>query len=567
MAKVQTKPDTSLPVQTIVFQIHNKRTGRAVKTHALNVMPQSFNFSPANRDSLQHTASDIFIDRWGRGAGRLTLTGVFLNETIPPDNQQGPKTDGAARFKDFRDMLEDYTGARNKDSERDILIRVGDALEGPFNRSELEMRIFIFSQTVAPSSNEELAREWYAVHLPGNFLTFNKNVGERHINFPFTLNLVLVRRLDSDPGEALAAAVELDTRDVTELEDEPGRLTKWAGTIGAIAAKAESAVSGAEARIRKAFSVAGSLQVQVSRFLFLMEDINAALDRFLAATDNFITFPYRSVREASDLCRRIYEVYTNVIDFPDPTQGEIKDSLDFLGALLSKPAAFFQPLTDAQGTAYTSSFSVTVEPGTTLAKLENEFGVPAEDIIKLNNLAYPYFDEFELTDGLEVDGRKTLKAGDEVLIPTKAGEGNVNTPPPDVLGTNKTQEERFFGTAWVLDKDGNMRGTSSKTGFLKVSGLDNMVQALRVALSTEKGSIVQHPQYGLERIIGRKATTVELEMFKVELFRQTISDPRVDAVEKLNLEFEQGLASAQIQSRLKNARESVLLNVDGLRVS
>ena len=272
--------------------------------------------------------------------------------------------------------------------------------------------------------------------------------------------------------------------------------------------------------------------------------------------------------EVSQLSRRTYEVYSNVVDFPDTTQGEIKATLDLIETLRSRPNLFLEPLTDAEGRKYKSAFGVRIEPGVTLEKLELEHDVPRDDIIKLNNLSYPYFDEFVNTDGVVPEGRTTLRVGDEVLIPVREGSEAVETSPPDFEGKQKTNEERFYGIAWKLDRDGNMLGNSSKTQFLTVRGLDNVAQALRVRMTTRKTSFPVHPDYGLQDFIGKAANPTEVELLRIDLHRQTLQDPRVDVVENMSVEFKaDGLLDAQVLSRLKNARESTLLNIEGLRVA
>lgn len=541
-------------LRTFVFRIVRKHDGKLIKEHRLTALPQTFNLSLASRDSLQHTASGIFVDRWGRAAGRLTITGVFPNETILLKG--GDKIDGAAQFKDLRDMLEDYTGARNKDSDEEIFIRVADSLV-PWFRSDLELQLFIFAHTLAPSTNEEWSREWYRVHLPANYMSFNKSVGDRHTNFPYNINLVLLDRLDQVREEQ-----KRDKADDAEVKDgilnKAGRATEW---VDGIKDSTESAVN-------SAFGVASKIYASLNTFEDAFTGALIQLDKFAFDTDKFIRYPFRKIRGLADRARQLYHVYSNAINFPDAIQGEIKATLEYFEALLSRPDLFMEPLTDSGGRQYKSARSIKVEPGMTLQKLEVELGVPAEDIIKLNNLAYPYIDEFVNTDAILQFGRKTLRVGDDLLIPIAFGEEITATTPPDFEGKKKTPEEQFYGTAWVLDADGNMVGDSSKTKFLQVAGIDNVLQALRVRYLTERGSFPVHPLYGMERFIGTPASAAAIEMLRVDLHTQTLSDPRINAVEALSVEFrENGLVDAQVTARLKNTRESVLLNVDGLRVA
>lgn len=550
-------------LRTLVFEIRHKKRGLLIKSHTLTVLPQTFNLSLASRDTLQHTAGGIFVDRWGRAAGRLTIAGVFLNKTVRLKG--GARVDGAAQFKDLRDMLEDYTGARNKDSDASISIRKGGALVR-WERSAIELRLLIFAHTIAPSTREEKAREWYRIHLPANYLTFNKSVGDRHANFPYTINLVLLDRLDQVKKEA--TDTEKFPKWKERLSTAAGRATAWADKIKDISDTSAAAVAASNAAVRNTFGKAGEMIAIIDDFTLTFTGALAAIDLFVSNTLKFIDFPFQKVRKITDTLRRIFNVYSNSVDFPDATQGEIKDTLEYLESALARPEAFLQPLTDSDGREYKSAQAVKVEPGMTIQKLEDEFSVPAEDIIKLNNLAYPYIDDFVNTDAILQEGRKVLRVGDDVLIPIHAGEEILNTTPPDFEGKKKTAEEKFYGIAWRLDKNGNMLGDSSKTRFLDVRGIENVLQALRVRYQTERGAFPVHPLYGMERFIGNRADAVAIEMLKFDLHLQTLIDPRVEAIEALTVEFkEDGLVDAQVTARLKNTRESVLLNVDGLRVA
>jgi hypothetical protein len=203
----------------------------------------------------------------------------------------------------------------------------------------------------------------------------------------------------------------------------------------------------------------------------------------------------------------------------------------------------------------------------TLKQLSYDYGVSVEDIIKLNRLEYPFIQDFETTTGLPNFGRNVLKWGDEVLIPRHGVEQAIDSAPEDFSSGKKTDEERFFGTAWVLDRDGDMHGDSSRTALLRVSGLDNVLQALRVRYSTERVSFVSHPEYGMARHIGRKASTVEMEMLRIDLHRQTALDPRVDAVEEVKIGLTDAqMADVEVKAKLKEAQGSSLLNVESARI-
>lgn len=579
MAKRQTKipqdaSDRRNDIRTIVFQIVDIRNGKTIKEHELTVLPQTFQLTPlGSRDTLQHTPSGIFIDRWGKGAGRLTITGVMENKSLKIGDRE---IDGASSFKDLRDMFEDFIGSRNKDTEQEIFIRVGEKLEGPFPRSLLQLHMFILADTLAPPSREETPREWYEVHVPQNYMTFQKNIGERHANFPYSLNFVLVRRLDEVLAEGTSITYALG--DVPE-EDKPktkkfkrllsvatGRVTTWASALDALADETEATLGAVDIKVRRAFAPFGRLQNSIERFVFLFDEFVTQVDRYVDATENFIDFPLSTAVELKDITRKLYNVYTNAIDIPDATQSEIRDTLRFIEQVTSRRELFLPPLQDRLGNEYESSIRVVVTQGMTLKKLSYDYGVSVDDIIKLNRLEYPFIQDFDTTAGLPNFGRNVLKWGDVVLIPRHGVDRAVDPAPQDFSSGKKTDEERFFGTAWLLDRDGDMHGDSSRTALLRVSGLDNVLQALRVRYSTERVSFISHPLYGMDRHIGRRASTVEIEMLRIDLYRQTAMDPRVDVVEEVKIGFTDAqLADVEVKAKLREAQGSSLLNVESVR--
>lgn len=87
--------------------------------------------------------------------------------------------------------------------------------------------------------------------------------------------------------------------------------------------------------------------------------------------------------------------------------------------------------------------------------------------------------------------------------------------------------EQLYGTnlAWenddlAVDVNGNLK---------TISGIDNLKQALYIALNTEIGSLEWHRDYGtrLKSMIGGRGSQHEIEMLKTEILRTIKTDVRI----------------------------------------
>ena len=74
----------------------------------------------------------------------------------------------------------------------------------------------------------------------------------------------------------------------------------------------------------------------------------------------------------------------------------------------------------------------------------------------------------------------------------------------------------------------------------RVTGLDNLTQALTLRLLVERGELTQlgHPRYGsrLHESIGVRMTRANLDLLRRHVRRSLLADDRVEAIESLTLE-------------------------------
>ena len=137
------------------------------------------------------------------------------------------------------------------------------------------------------------------------------------------------------------------------------------------------------------------------------------------------------------------------------------------------------------------------------------------ELVNLNSLKPPYI----------VNTRAELKPG--VIL---AGE-SINIPAP-LSGTPIAyDEEGIFLCDLKLDK-GLLAGQGGS--FIPVKGLDNLSQALKVRIQTEKGELMNHPEYGdyLTLLRGKNATPENQALGAFYAYSCLIEDERVKTVDQ-----------------------------------
>lgn len=183
-----------------------------------------------------------------------------------------------------------------------------------------------------------------------------------------------------------------------------------------------------------------------------------------------------------------------------------------------------------------------------------------QELVVLNDLKPPY---------IAIARRPgVLGPGDTLLYPAKV-QSNVNgmiknqdhpgqnydndnvTDSSGLLDQTYGRDIRLISVA--SDGDGmtdltdisvNQRGDMST-----IVGVPNVQQGIRIKFSTERGELRSHPSFGAKFPIGRKATIVSFNDFRVNILGTLMSDGRVDNVKDLELLAEGDLlyVSAKIQ--------------------
>lgn len=104
---------------------------------------------------------------------------------------------------------------------------------------------------------------------------------------------------------------------------------------------------------------------------------------------------------------------------------------------------------------------------------------------------------------------------------------------------------------------------SSSTNLILTAGMDNLSQSLVRRLTTEKGSLVKHPDYGSDLItyLGLAQDYELPELLRIEAERTILTDPRVESVEDIEVDY-QGAAAVITCRVIAKSNDEIFLTVN-----
>jgi|GEM_PF-6694944 len=135
------------------------------------------------------------------------------------------------------------------------------------------------------------------------------------------------------------------------------------------------------------------------------------------------------------------------------------------------------------------------------------------------------------TPFLEARVPGTVGSGDILLIPSEASPDDPLSVRPNAIQDRLTHAEKVFKIDIALDDKGRDIVVSPTGDVKRAYGYDNALQALRIAVETERGELEQHKDFGLAVGIGSRNSDVTQEQVREAVTTTILNDPRfADAI-------------------------------------
>ena len=166
--------------------------------------------------------------------------------------------------------------------------------------------------------------------------------------------------------------------------------------------------------------------------------------------------------------------------------------------------------------------------------------IPVSNEIILELDGEPDLNKYKVAEGanIRVFAANTVNSSFYVLIPSEEPLDNSRQEEVPWFLAKSAADEKRAGIDLAIDENGEINFATN--GDLKLSyGLDNAIQAMRLKIVTELGSLRYHPDFGLVNIIGNKNQNLdELKALLVEsLTNQIEIDSRFDRIESLDIRY------------------------------
>ena len=166
-----------------------------------------------------------------------------------------------------------------------------------------------------------------------------------------------------------------------------------------------------------------------------------------------------------------------------------------------------------------------------------------------------------ISNVVSTQGGKTwnvMKPGDIILIPK-----DVTNVVSVVIGAKKSYEE-LFGVDIKLNRYGELEGSNETNKDLgRVSGVGNLVQALKNRIATEKRFYVYHAEYGtnLPFYIGKKNNPHWADLVKVDIRSACLLDPRIDSISRFLMRIDGDVIGIDMDAVPINEHTSLPINL------
>lgn len=139
---------------------------------------------------------------------------------------------------------------------------------------------------------------------------------------------------------------------------------------------------------------------------------------------------------------------------------------------------------------------------------------------------------------IRVFAPNTINSSFYVLIPSQEPLPDDRTDEVPWFLAKSAEDEKRAKIDLAIDDNGDLTFTTN--GDVKLSyGIDNAIQAIKLKIITELGSLRYHPTFGLVNVIGTRNSNIDevRELLTQSILNQIQSDSRFDRVEDLAIDY------------------------------
>ena len=189
-------------------------------------------------------------------------------------------------------------------------------------------------------------------------------------------------------------------------------------------------------------------------------------------------------------------------------------------------------------------------------------GFTTIDVIRLNNLRYPYVDGARVRPASEPPPTRpgdswTAYVGDRLRVPSRTGRPvtTARAEAPGAAATlvpRETEDERVFGRDLFVGTDSRDLDLDPIRGDLRtVAGVDNLKQALHTLIRLAPGALHYAPDLGsyiAQEAHGRWTGDLRTRLISIAARRTFQQDPRIATVNRLHVQTRDGVVSVELDA-------------------
>lgn len=145
-------------------------------------------------------------------------------------------------------------------------------------------------------------------------------------------------------------------------------------------------------------------------------------------------------------------------------------------------------------------------------------------------------DRFTTDDGAKMRAYLpgTVNSQDQIFIPSTLAAAEVSEVTGEAGEAGADPLSIMSGVSWMITEDGDL-ALDSYGDFRLVGGLSNLIQSLRMAFGTRKGSVLKHPEYGIGIYPGMSNADITAKDIFNRMNDVIDADPRFSSLDRLEV--------------------------------